>query len=152
VLYHRMFKVNPTLTLVNQAEAVLLHLGVSCTGTAFEGRNACGELFDFVEAYFADPGAPYPKTGVHKTSHPPIFLQRPNHSITIVGIERLRSGKRRLLTFDPAYRPPSVMLKSHADGDSKGWAAQRALWRYRKVENSLKRFTMFETLTVDKAM
>ena len=85
---------------------------------------------------------------MHLVSRMPILLQRPRHSITVVGIERTRKGKRRLLTFDPAYRPPSMMLKPVSEVTSSGYTARRVLWRYRKAEGSLERFDMFETLTV----
>lgn len=39
------------------------------------------------------------------TSLPLIYLQRPRHSLTIVGLERRRDGSRALLIFDPAYAP-----------------------------------------------
>lgn len=38
---------------------------------------------------------------VVNTTLPPIYLQRPRHSMTIVGIEKLKDGTLRLLVLDP---------------------------------------------------
>lgn len=79
----------------------------------------------------------------------PMFLQRPQHSITIVGIERLQSGKRRLVAFDPAWNPPSKVRSPLSEADCRGWRGQLLLRRYRKRQRYLSRFKEFETLEID---
>lgn len=89
---------------------------------------------------------------MHLTLLPPIFLQRPQHSLTIVGISRTVSGKRRLLTFDPAWQAPKAMRGSMGVEKCSGWAARRVLGSYVKGERYLKRFGGFETVSVDCAV
>jgi len=137
-----------------QAEALLLSLNISCTGTAFTGKEAWRELLGSIETYFASPShTPFPTPSanhhIHITTRFPIFLQRPAHSLTIVGIERTKSGKRRLLTFDPAWRPPSAMREELQESNCSGWSAKLLLGRYRKGERYLRRFGGFETLCLD---
>lgn len=127
-----------------------MSLEIPCTGTAFQSKHAWRDLLDIVETYFAASEMSSIAKGVRQTGRPPIFLQRPNHSLTIVGIERTKSGKRRLLTFDPAWRPPSAITKQLPDSECSGWHARWVLRQYRKSERYLKRYTQFETLTVDK--
>jgi hypothetical protein len=124
-----------------QAEALLLSLGIACTGHGFHGPNAWEELLDFVEQYF--------RVKEDDPQRPPLFLQRPAHSLTIIGIEILKSGDRRLLTFDPQWRPPSVMSEKSRAQAYVGLRRTLLLWRYRKSLRYLKRFDGFEVLSVD---
>jgi zinc finger-containing ubiquitin peptidase 1 len=154
----------------SEAEALLLSLNVPCTGTAFSGKHAWRELLDFVEAYFSNPPSPSPspsppsasssevggtrtetETKVHQTQLPPIFLQRPNHSLSIVGLEKLQSGKRRLLVFDPAWRSPSALREKSEEEMAKltGWQAKLALAQYQKRERYLRKYRRFEALSVE---
>lgn len=133
----------------SEAEAVLLYLGIPCTGSVYSGKEAWHHLLDAVEAYYSTPVPSSARLGLHMTKRPPIFLQRPKHSITIVGIERLRSGKRALLAFDPAYFPPGVMRDPSSDLKFNVWRAKYVLAQYRKTERYLKRYNQFETLAVD---
>jgi hypothetical protein len=126
------------MTDTPQAEALLLSLDIACTGHAFHGANARERLLDAVEQYF--------HAGEGK---PPLFLQRPAHSLTIIGIEILKSGERRLLTFDPQWRPPSAMSQELRARESVGLRRTLLLWRYRKSTRYLKRFDGFELLSVD---
>lgn len=132
-----------------QAEAVLLSLDIPCGGHAFHSKNAATELLDCVEKYFRDSIPEEAHHGIRKTTRPPLFLQRPAHSITIVGIERLRSGKRRLLTFDPQWQPPTAMQHQLAPSECTGWSGQALLWRYRKSTRYLRRYQDFEVLMIE---
>lgn len=79
-------------------------------------RLAHESLFASVEQYFRLPSSAPPTLGwsdhdtrgtqhnVHKTSHPPIYLQQPGHSMTIVGFERWKDGTCSLLVLDPGYK------------------------------------------------
>jgi hypothetical protein len=132
-----------------QAEALLLSLKIPCAGTVFEGKDAWSTLLGFVEAYFFDSFAgAAPEHGIHVTSQMPILLQRPRHSVTVVGIERLRSGKRRLLIFDPAWRPPSMDSRTLGETNSLSFKELLALRRYSKSERYLKRFAAFEIVGI----
>lgn len=132
----------------SEVEAVLLSFGVSCRGQAFTGRKAWVHLLDALEMYFAaSPTATtLPPDKVTLTTRMPVFLQRPRHSVTIVGIERNNRGKRRVLVFDPAWRPPAAISKDGAGGK---WEGRMALKRYRKSERYFKKFSAFEVLWVD---
>lgn len=159
-----------------KAEALLLSLDIPCTGHAFTGKTAWLQLLDFAEQHFssqADQPHNLPASSssssssssstssstssvIVQTNASPIFLQRPGHSITIVGIERDRTdnNNRRLLCFDPAWQPPSAIqrepttllqLPPEKSSLSRYWT----LKVYRKSARYLKRYDAFETLVVD---
>ncbi|KAK0280662.1 hypothetical protein LTR35_003327 [Friedmanniomyces endolithicus] len=157
-----------------EAEALLLSLGVPCTGRVFKSPEAWIELLDSVEEYFASssslsapPGRDQVKTDseicplqrgkevrVISTTRPPIFLQRPGHSMAIIGLSRSTSGKRHLLVFDPAWSPPSALRRRGVGvelgcGECEGWAAKWMLRQYRKGGRYLGRWREFETVSVD---
>lgn len=88
-----------------------------------------------------------PKAIVHKTWLPPIFLQRPGHSLTIVGVERRWSGTQNLLVFDPAWRPPT-MIERDFDEKLSAWRRRYLLRMYRKSQRYLRKYKSFETLMV----
>ena len=130
----------------------MLELGIPCTGTAFNGNKAWLRLLNLVENYFANSIAGCRSRGrVAMTSRPPIFLQRPGHSVVIVGIVKLKSGKRRILIFDPAWKPPARILEASPEGTKLSWKELLDLRRYSKSERWLQRFSAFETLTIDMA-
>lgn len=142
----------------SEVEAVLTSLDVACTGHAFAGKSAHIDLVDFVEGYFsADVGKETIAAGstVRLTSRHPIFLQRPGHSITIVGLERSVHGRRRILAFDPAWQPPSQISQSGrlsiVDTKRTGRGLRRTLLlgNYRKPSRYLRRFSSFEAVTVE---
>nr|POE85524.1 zinc finger with ufm1-specific peptidase domain protein [Quercus suber] len=131
----------------SEAEAVLLSLHVPCTGTAFHGKRAWEELLDAVEQYFTIADSTVPSCKVYQTDKLPIFMQRPLHSLTVVGIERTTNGKRQLLVFDPAWQPPKAISRESLR--STMWNGKCVLRRYRKSERYLRKFQGFETLWVD---
>ena len=132
-----------------QAEALFLSLDIPCAGTVFEGKDASAKLLDFVEMYFSAsaPGS-CSERSIYLTSLPPVFLQRPHHSVTVAGIIRMRSGKRRILVFDPAWRPPTTIQEATKETGTLTWRDLLALRRYSKSERYLKRFKAFEILTI----
>ncbi|EMC98829.1 hypothetical protein BAUCODRAFT_31093 [Baudoinia panamericana UAMH 10762] len=134
----------------SEAEALLLLHAIECVGTVFRGKTAWAELLDHVEQHFKRAATCSGVKGkIQITDCLPIFLQRPGHSMTIVGFERTRSGERRLLAFDPAWRPPLSTLGRvrNAERCSK-WRAYFALLQYEKSERYLRRWKMFETLSI----
>jgi len=48
---------------------------------------------------------------VHHTQLPPIYLQAPGHSVTVVGLEISIDGTCNLLVFDPSYGPGKDVSK-----------------------------------------
>ena len=122
-----------------------------CTARAFAGKQAPQMLLDSIEEYFKSSLKSAPTAGVHQTKLPPVFLQRPRHSITVVGIERLRNGRRRLLCFDPGYRPPTALMKASKDSWSK-MSARLILWRYQRDEAYFRRYRKFEALFLEPVL
>ncbi len=55
-----------------------------------------------VERYFQS-GIFDPSSKVRGTTLPPIYFQHAGHSMTIVGLERLKTGQVNLLVFDPMF-------------------------------------------------
>ncbi|KAK4896076.1 hypothetical protein LTR27_005933 [Elasticomyces elasticus] len=140
----------------SEAEALLLSLAVPCIGRKFEGKEAWSEVMDSVEEYYsaAMPSIVKRKDNagrVHITSRPPIFLQRPGHSVTIAGTARHKSGKRYLLIFDPAWSAPAAFRKDDplTCEECKGLSATWVLRQYMKSERWLSKWKAFETLSVD---
>ncbi|CAD0100773.1 unnamed protein product [Aureobasidium mustum] len=138
----------------SEAEALLLSLGIPCTGSAFHGKHAWQQLLDYTEAYFSTSFDPSVKMSgsqeAHLTNKSPIFLQRPSHSLTIVGMIRFRSGKRGILTFDPAWQTPSLMRKPLSASQHRAWKLKWLLKQYTKSERYLKRYPAFETLIIER--
>lgn len=131
-----------------EAEAIMLHLGVPCTGHVLQGPHAWKQVLDIAEHYFAPADTDVTSENrIYITDLPPIFLQRPNHSITVIGFERTAKA-RRLLVLDPGLRVPSVMRNGRVtemNSIGRWWI----LSRYRKTETYLKRYKAFELLTID---
>ena len=104
-------------------------------------------LLDSIEAYFAANLEVSPISGrVRQTARAPVFLQRRGHSMTIVGIERGRTGSRRLLVFDPAYQPMIPLMKRFLRPEKSLFFNRLILYQYRRDERYLKRYLSFEIL------
>lgn len=144
----------------SEVEALMLYLGIQCTGQVFDGSEAHVDLLNAVEKYYltsqtpthsaTSPIAKHNK--IQLTSRPPIFLQRPKHSVTIVGLEKIKNGKRRLLVFDPAWQPPSIMRQSGllpTPFVESRFSRTATLWKYRKSGRYLQRFAAFEMVSLD---
>ena len=145
----------------SEAEALFAYLGIRTTARVFHGKGCWRELLDYVQHYFSgeetvkDPGlaktfSELDVENVKMTSRPPIFLQRPRHSLTIVGIEVAPSGKRRLIVFDPGYNPPASLVRAMDREDRKveRGKEERVLTYCRRGERYLRRFDGFEILHV----
>ncbi|ETN44848.1 uncharacterized protein HMPREF1541_09723 [Cyphellophora europaea CBS 101466] len=137
-----------------EVEALLLSLGVPCTVKGYYGVGAQEELLDFVEGYFSsaeEAKIVNSLSRVRSTKKAPIYLQRPGHSLTIIGLEKMVNSKRRLLTLDPAWKPPSEMQTARLLPDSVTTHFLRRhwiLWQYRKSCRYLRRFNAFETVHI----
>lgn len=130
-----------------EAQALLQSLNIKCQPKSFAGKSAWEELLNYVEGYFSKRKPESDGQKVCQTSLSPIYLQRPRHSLTIIGIEKLKGGRRRLLVFDPAYQPPYA-LRKHLEGSSTAnlKSSGKILKSYRRSERYLKSFNAFETL------
>lgn len=135
--------------------ALLQSLNIPCEANVFPSspgsKNAYKELLDYVEKYFSNASSASldsTKTKVHQTSLPSIYLQRPGHSLTIVGLEKRHDASRALLVFDPAYSPPADIERALRQG--KAFKHPKSdLRKYRRGELYLKRYARFEILHLD---
>ena len=84
------------------------------------------------------------------TARAPIFLQRPSHSLSVIGIEWDRKGKRRLLVFDPGYQISSMITPS-SPSEMSALRRRLVLSRYRREEQYLQKYRNFETLSLSAA-
>lgn len=113
------------------------------------GSKAYEKLLDYVESNFStaitDQNLDHSKKVVHNVPTPPIYLQRPHHSLTIVGVEVRNDGSRNLLVFDPAYNTTKAMRMAILE--SAGLSRPESLLKpYRRGKKELKRFKAFEIL------
>lgn len=84
-------------------------------------------------------------SNVNKTLLPPIYLQQPGHSITIVGFERRRDGSSNLIVFDPMYSTSPAMHKLVGRRNIRT-ARPEVLYAYRRGSGQLKKHAAFEIL------
>ncbi|KPM33899.1 hypothetical protein AK830_g12673 [Neonectria ditissima] len=103
-------------------------------------------LLEGIEQYFQG-GVEDVEARIHLTGLPPIYLQHPGHSLTIVGIERQMDGELNLLVFDPSFHD-STKIK-HLVGKAfrhKLSTVDQALQPYRRDARYLRKYSEFETL------
>lgn len=132
-----------------QAQAFFLNAEIDCAvevfGTDKARRIMAYEvLLPAIERYFAQAAVEDGST-VCKTLLPPIYLQQPGHSLTIIGFERHHDGTCNLVVFDPMYstRPPMHKLLGRKNIKT---ARPEVLHEYRRGRRSLKKFDAFEIL------
>jgi len=85
---------------------------------------------------------------VQKTLKPPLYLQQPGHSMTVVGLECHTDGSRHLLVFDPSFGP-SPPMRRLAEGSRERLTPgqiDRAMKIYRRGAETLGRYQSFEVL------
>lgn len=134
---------------VPQAQALFLSSQIDCAVQMFsdasDGSTEAHEgLLTAVEVYFSQ-AAVDDGSNVHKTLLPPIYLQQPGHSITIVGLERRRDGTRNLMIYDPMYSTSPAMHKLIGRKDIRT-PRPEVLHAYRRVARQLKKHAAFEIL------
>lgn len=138
-----------------EAQALFGTLKIPCKTDRFQdikgGAKAYEQLLDSVEYYFSNSiTTSHLRTSprVQNTELPPIYLQRPRHSMTVVGIEKRKNGSRSLLVFDPAYNPSKEMLKmlNLASATNSDTPSISLIKPYRRGKRYLKRYQAFETL------
>jgi zinc finger-containing ubiquitin peptidase 1 len=101
-------------------DALYQHLGIehnvwACYDT--KDQLAHEVLLDKLENYFAAgdataislPAPLAPASRINKTLRPPVYIQHSGHSLTVVGLERHRSGRRCLVVLDPTFSTTRAM-------------------------------------------
>lgn len=136
----------------HEAAAYFLYLGQPVTALAFKTSSkvdappAHEQLLDYVEAYFISGIEHSIANGSSRiTDLPPIYFQRPGHSMTIVGMERKVTGERVLLVFDPSC-PAKETLKELAGSRVPREKARSVMTAYRQDAEKLSDYKMYEIL------
>jgi len=132
-----------------EAQAMFTSLQIPCSVNAFRTKDCAAAralLLDYIQQYFVQ-GAGEDTSKVRATTLPPIYFQHRGHSMTIVGLERLKNGSRNLIVFDPSYKDSTVVAglrgKTYTSG---GRRADFHLESYRKGTSYLRRHNEFEIL------
>ncbi|OSS45394.1 hypothetical protein B5807_10225 [Epicoccum nigrum] len=134
-----------------EAQALFLSTEINCAVEMFSDQDtskgriqAHDSLLLAVERYFTQ-AAVSDGSSVHKTLLPPIYLQRPGHSITIVGFERRSDNYCNLVVLDPVYVTSPAMHKLIGRKNIKS-ARPEVLHAYRRGPSHLRKFAAFEIL------
>ncbi|KAF2999216.1 hypothetical protein E8E13_001127 [Curvularia kusanoi] len=134
-----------------EAQALFLHTEIDCAVEMFSDQDtshgkvqAHDLLLLAVERYFAQ-AAVSDGSSVHKTLLPPIYLQRPGHSITVVGFERRSDSYCNLVVLDPVYSTSPAMHKLIGRKNIRS-ARPEVMHAYRRGPSHLRKFAAFEIL------
>lgn len=132
-----------------QAQALFLSAQINCAVEMFTDSpdgsvEAHEQLLAAIERYFAQ-AAVSDGSNVYKTLLPPIYLQQPGHSITIIGLERRRDGSCNLMIFDPMYSTSPAMHKLIGRKNIRT-PRPEVLYAYRRVAKQLRKHAAFEVL------
>ena len=134
----------------SQAQALFLSSEIDCAVEMFcdapDGSiEAHEQLLSAVESYFSQAAVKDDDSKVFKTLLPPIYLQQPGHSVTIVGFERRKDGSSNLVTFDPMYHTSPAM---HGLLGRRHIRTPRpeVLHAYRRPARALRKHAAFEIL------
>ncbi|KAF1915320.1 peptidase family C78-domain-containing protein [Ampelomyces quisqualis] len=132
-----------------EAQAFFLSSEINCAVETFSDIKerkieAHETLLDAIERYFSQ-AAVEDGSSVHKTLLPPIYLQQPGHSITIIGFERRRDGSCNLVVLDPMYSTSPAMYKLLGRKNIQT-ARPEVLHAYRRSPRQLKKHAAFEIL------
>ncbi|KAL6708231.1 hypothetical protein ACN47E_003415 [Coniothyrium glycines] len=132
-----------------EAQAFCLSSQINCAVEQFNDNEerdvkAHGTLLTAIERYFVQ-AAVSDDSNVYKTLLPPIYLQQPGHSLTIVGFERRRDNSCNLVVFDPMYSTSPAMHKLLGRKNIKN-ARPEVLYAYRRGIGQLKKHAAFEIL------
>ncbi|KAF1851065.1 DUF1671-domain-containing protein [Cucurbitaria berberidis CBS 394.84] len=132
-----------------EAQAFFLSSEINCAVEMFSDdkdrkKEAHELLLAAIERYFAQ-AAVSDGSNIYKTLLPPIYLQQPGHSLTIVGFERRRDGYCNLMIFDPVYSTSPAMQKLVGRKNIQT-ARPEVLHAYRRGTRQLKKHAAFEVL------
>ncbi|KAI1331923.1 peptidase family C78-domain-containing protein [Xylariaceae sp. FL0255] len=145
-----------------EVETMMKGLGIACEAADFKNKEpgvSEARLLLAVQSYFERSGQPDPSTGnkVLQTEQAPIYFQHHGHSLTIVGLEKLKDGPLTILVFDPFFRDPrnvtDFFRQRTIDKEGKLGVARHkdpnaALGIYRRNHRYLKKYTEFEILSL----
>ncbi|WZH45168.1 Zinc finger with UFM1-specific peptidase domain-containing protein [Fusarium acuminatum] len=136
-----------------EAQAVFLSLEIPCSVQAFKNKERGKSkqcLFDAVEGYFRG-GITSIEDRIHLTGLPPIYLQHPGHSLTIVGFEKQMDGHANLLVFDPSFRDSSK-IRSFIGKEvrHKTSSIDSLLQPYRRGSHYFRKHNQYEVLYLTK--
>ena len=98
-----------------------------------------------IERYFAQAAIKTDSSNVYKTHLPPIYLQQPGHSTTIVGFERHKNGTCNLMIFDSMHKTSPAMHRLLGRKNIKT-SRPEVLFPYRRAAKQLRRHAAFEVL------
>ncbi|KAH7007983.1 peptidase family C78-domain-containing protein [Ilyonectria destructans] len=132
-----------------EAQAVFCSLSIPCSVQAFKDKErgkAKSLLLQGIEQYFQG-GVMDVEARIHLTGLPPIYLQHPGHSLTIVGLEKQMDGEVNLLVFDPSFRDSTKIR--HLIGKAfrhKLSTVDEAVQPYRRGTQYLRKYSEFEVL------
>jgi hypothetical protein len=124
-----------------EVQAIWDHLHIPHDTRDYTGAGYHQDVLDFVEHYFqryigmANVNVSGDERAV-LTAAPPIFMQAPGHSMSIVGLEKLLDGSRNLLILDPDHEPSGNMLAWWHQGGHRTRSASNMLEPYRMSERS----------------
>lgn len=156
---------NPSIASYVRISAIL-RLHPSCEANAFgdsHGVSGYQHVLKAVEDYFLGGVAHTENKRVWKTSLPPLYFQYPGmhfiqafrmnkcqqftgHSVTIIGLEKMKNGSSNLLVLDPMFRPSPAMcllIRSHQHPPTDPGKLLKA---YRRGASCLSRYHRFELL------
>ncbi|KAF2272286.1 DUF1671-domain-containing protein [Westerdykella ornata] len=133
-----------------EAQALFLSCQIDCAVELFtdspDGHiEAHEQLLYAIESYFKQAPVRSDGSNVCKTLLPPIYLQQPGHSVTIIGFERRKDGSTNLVVFDPMYQTSPAM---HALLGRRNIKTPRpeVLQAYRRGTRQLGKHAAFECL------
>ncbi|MCJ1421349.1 hypothetical protein MMC32_007712 [Xylographa parallela] len=131
-----------------EAQALLCSLNIPCEANAFNNVGDGGPVYQSVLQavleYFSI-GVTDPSHKVYQTSLPPIYLQHPGHSLTIVGLEVRKSGSMNVLVLDPMFKTsPGICRLIGAKFRAR--SPQNLLKAYRRGSSYLQKYSSFEVL------
>ncbi|KAF2715293.1 DUF1671-domain-containing protein [Pleomassaria siparia CBS 279.74] len=133
-----------------EAQALFLSTQIDCavemfSETANGQYEAHENLLHGIERYFRQAAVKTDGSNVYKTHLPPIYLQQPGHSITIIGFERRKDGSSILMIFDPTHKTSPAMHRLIGRKNIKT-SRPEVLWPYRRAAKQLQRHAAFEVL------
>lgn len=131
-----------------EAQALFSSLKIKCSARRFQDSTEClalDQVVDDIDCYFqhSRPNLNQDGIKVQRTMLPPIYFQRPGHSLTIVGLEKTVHNERYLLVFDPGRRYND---STHSFDSLSHRQKQDTLESYRLRPQSLRRHSEFELL------